>query len=110
MIPEDFVEYSKRFNVGFLTLLHGDNPHIRIVNFKVSKDTITVDDGDLPEGEVALVFANELYSERSEMAQVVGNLRKDHDQYELTPDKIFWTLSFDINVYPDEIIKRWVRR
>ncbi|MEE8168612.1 MAG: hypothetical protein V3T58_07050 [Candidatus Hydrothermarchaeales archaeon] len=112
MLPEDFVDYSKKFEVGFLASVNGSKPNIDIVDFEVSKDSIKITGENLPEGGVCLVFANEWFSEKSEMAQVQGVLAKklEGDGYELAPNKIFWTFSFDVEEYPEKIVRRWNRR
>lgn len=109
MLPEDFVEYARRFDVGFLTTVKDEKPDIKIVSFEIKGDKIIVQDGDLPEEEVSLVFSNSDYAENAEMAQIQGVLRKNSDVYELVAEKIFWTLPFDLNKKPDVIIKRWRR-
>ena len=110
MLPEDFLAYARRFEVGFLTTVMDEKPDIRIVSFEVKGDRIIVTDGDLPEGDVSLVFANTEYAEKAEMAQIQGVLKKDNERgYELVPDNVFWTLPFDLDNKPDTIIKRWRR-
>ncbi len=109
MLSEDFVEYARRFEVGFLTTVRDEKPDIKIVSFEIKDDKIIVKDGDLPEEEVSLVFCNSDYADKTEMAQIKGVLRKESDGYEVVGDKIFWTLPFDLDKKPDVIIKRWRR-
>ncbi|MFQ5975674.1 MAG: hypothetical protein ACE5J5_05110 [Candidatus Hydrothermarchaeales archaeon] len=109
MLPEDFVEYAKRFEVGFLTTVKDEKPDIKVVSFEVKKDKIIVKDGDLPEEDVSLVFSNSHYTEEAEMVQIQGVLKKDDEGYQLVAEKIFWTLPFDLDKKSDVIIKRWRR-
>jgi len=109
MLPKDFMDYARRFDVGFLTTVTDEKPDIKIVSFEIKGDKIIVKNGDLSEEEVSLVFSNSDYAEKAEMAQIQGILRKDSAGYELVAEKIFWTLPFDLDKKPDVIIKRWRR-
>ncbi len=110
MLPSDFLDYARRYEIGFLTTVKDEKPDIKIVSFEVKDNRIIVSDGDLPEGDVSLVFANTEYAEKAEMAQIQGVLKKDTEgDYELVPDNVFWTIPFDLDNKPDTIIKRWRR-
>ncbi len=110
MLPEDFVEYSKRFKVGFLASLHDGKPHLDIVDFEVSRDSILVRGEDMKDSFVCLAFANEHYVWRSENASIWGSLKRRGDAYELKPDKMVWTLAFSIGEKPGRILRRWQAR
>jgi hypothetical protein len=110
MLPEDFLEYSRRFDFGFLVTLKEEVPVIDFVEFEVSREDVTIKNGEFKEGKACLVFANERYSENSLMAQVTGDLVKDEEGYKLIPYKAFWTYPFSLNAYPKEIVKRWRRK
>ncbi len=109
MLPEDFLEYSLRFDFGFLVTLKEGAPVIDFVDFEVSREAIAIKNRVFNEGKACLVFANERYSENSLMAQVTGELVKDEGGYKLIPYKAFWTYPFSLDSYPKEIVRRWRR-
>lgn len=107
MLPEDFVAYSKGFEVGFLGFIGKDGPDIKLVNFEVEGHGIVIRGGELPEGQACLAFANEEYVWKSENALVNGRLEKTKEGYLLVPDKAIWTIGFDAKNWPDRIVRRW---
>lgn len=110
MLPADFVEYSKRFEVGFLCAVGDDGPDVRLVRFEITDDEVKIRGEGLPEGRACLAFANEEYVWKSENASVNGRLEKiDEGEYLLLPDKIVWTIGFEIGKRPQKIVKRWRR-
>ena len=110
MLPEDFLEYSRRFEFGFLVTLREGVPIIDFVDFELLRESIIIKNGGFKEGKACLVFANERYSENSLMAQAVGDLVKDGGNYKLIPYKVFWTYPFSLDSYPTEIVRRWRRK
>ncbi len=117
MIPEEFVDFSKGFEVGFLVWIKDGRPTMKRSDFRVSSDKVVVEPYEydplrLPmKGEkVTLIFANPLYTERCEMGIIKGNFRKGTDTLEILPVDITWTLAFDIDTYPERILRRWRRR
>ncbi|MDP6612775.1 MAG: hypothetical protein QF673_02000 [Candidatus Hydrothermarchaeota archaeon] len=110
MLPEDFLEYSRRFEFGFLVTLREGFLVIDFVDFEISRESIAIKNGGFNEGKACLVFANERYSENSFMAQVIGDLVRDEENYKLIPYKVFWTYPFSLDSYPTEIVRRWRRK
>jgi hypothetical protein len=117
MIPEEFVEFSLRFETGFLAWIIDNKPTMQRTDFSISKDNVIIEPTEydtlrLPgEGEkVTLIFANQWYTERCEMGVVSGVLEREGQTLKLEPHKITWSLSFDINEYPEKIVKRWRKK
>jgi len=116
MIPEEFVEFSRSYQIGFLVWIARGRPTMRRTEFVVEEDRVRLrlkeeGGGGLPaSGErVTLAFANPWYTERCEMGIVSGELRRREGCVEIEPHRIIWALSFDIKTYPERIVKRWSR-
>ncbi len=110
MLPDDFIEYSKRLEVGFLGFLEDVGPDIKLVHFEVAENEIIVRGSGLKAGKACLAFANEEYVWASENASINGRLeKKAEDEYLLVPDRAVWTIGFDIKKWPWRIVKRWKR-
>ncbi len=110
MLPDDFVEYSKRFEVGFLCVLGENGPDIKLVEFDVRREGVLIKDSGLKEGRACLAFASEEYVWGSENASVNGSLEKtEGGGYVLVPETAVWTIGFDIKSkgLPRRIVKRW---
>jgi hypothetical protein len=115
MIPEEFVAFSSGFEVGFLVWIKDDRPTMVKTDFAISKDDIRLDPGEydplrlpIPGSRVTLIFANPLYTERCEMGIIKGALKGVIGSLEIEPHDITWTLSFDVNKYPDRLVRRWM--
>lgn len=109
MLPADFIEYSKAFDFGFLSIVRDGGPSIEFVDFEVRREYVKIKTNKEISGKGCLVFANERYSENSLMAQVIGDLVGDEEGYKLIPLKAFWTYPFTLDSHPAEIVKRWRR-
>lgn len=108
MLPQDFVEYTKRFEVGFLGIIGENGPDIKLVHFEVDEHGFVIEGNELTEGRACLAFANEEYVWASENASVNGHLEKKKEgEYHLLPDKVVWTVGFDIKGWPRRIVRRW---
>lgn len=108
MLPEDFVEYSKKFEVGFLGFIGENGLDIKLVYFDIHQEGIEVIGHGLIEGKACLAFANEKYVWGSENASVQGRLEKIKEgRHRLIPDKIVWTIGFNIKSWPRRIVDRW---
>lgn len=117
MIPEEFVEFSAGFEVGFLAWISDGKPTMERTDFLISQEKIVVEPKEydplrLPaEGtKVALIFANPWYAERCEMGIVKGILIKEGNRLEIDAYDITWTFSFNIDRYPEKLVKRWKKR
>ncbi len=108
MLPIDFVEYSKKFEIGFLGLNHGDDLDIKLVRFNVEPNGVLIEGEDLRVGRVSFAFSNERYVWASENASIKGYLEKTTgDKYLLVPEMVVWTIAFEIKRQPEMIVKRW---
>lgn len=109
MLPREFIQYSRDFDLGFLVTLEEGAPSIEIVAFEVHQEYILIKSRRKTTGKGCLVLANEHYSENSRMAQVTGELIMDEKKYKLIPYKAYWTYPFSLDSYPDKIVRRWRR-
>jgi hypothetical protein len=114
MIPEEFVKFSERFEVGFLVWIVEDKPTMKLFNFLISREKILVEPKEydplrLPPigSRVTLIFANPWYTEMCEMGIIKGVLGREGETNIIEPHAITWSLSFDVNRYPERIVKRW---
>jgi hypothetical protein len=114
MIPEEFIKFSERFEVGFLVWIVDDKPTMELSDFLISREKILVEPKEydplrLPPigSRVTLIFANPWYTERCEMGVVKGALVREGESLVIEPHDITWSLSFEVNRYPDKIVKRW---
>jgi hypothetical protein len=44
------------------------------------------------------------------MGMVRGDLKLEGDKWKIDPLEITWTLAFDVDRYPERIVKRWKKR
>jgi hypothetical protein len=117
MIPEEFAEFSKKFEVGFLYWIEDGKPTMIRAGFQITAGTVLVEpcESELlrsPEVGVktTLLFANPYYAERCEMGIVKGRLKEDGaDGLEIEAHDVTWTYSFDLDQYPDRLLRRWRR-
>lgn len=107
MLPKEFVDYAKKFEIAFLATIENGKPNIRIVEFEVSEMGIKIAGDSLPLGMACMVLANEFYSEKSETACIEGMLVNGAGGFELVPRKIMWTTQFSLEEFPKKIIHRW---
>jgi hypothetical protein len=117
MLPEEFVEFSNRFEIGFLTWIRDEKPTMERTYFLISTKKISVkpleyDPFRIPPigSKVTLIFANPWYAEKCEMGMVRGDLKLEGDKWKIDPLEITWTLAFDVDRYPERIVKRWKKR
>ncbi len=116
MIPEEFVEFSKRFEVGFLVWINSNGPTMGRTDFFIDSMKVKVEPTEYdplrlpaPGSKVSLIFANEWYTNRCEMGLIKGILTADGSDKVIQPLDITWSLSFDVDKYPDRIVKSWRR-
>ncbi|RMF89854.1 MAG: hypothetical protein D6733_05380 [Methanobacteriota archaeon] len=116
MLPVEFAEFSRRFEVGFLVWIKDEAPTMRRCDFHITTEKIGItpmeyDPLRLPQAgsKVALVFANPWYTERCEMGVVRGVLQGEMDSLEIEPWEIIWSVAWDVEHYPERIIRRWRR-
>jgi len=107
VFPEDFIKYSKKFDVGFLGTIGEKGPDIKLVHFEIDERGVVIHDGEFPEAKACLAFSNDEYVWKSENASVIGQLENNNSEYILTPEKAVWTIGFDIRNWPQRIVKRW---
>ncbi len=108
MLPPDFVEYAKKFEVGFLGTIGEGGPSIKLVRFEINESGVIVRGEGLSGGRACLAFANEEYVWKSENASVNGRLEKINEgEFLLVPERAVWTVSFDISKWPERIVRKW---
>jgi len=114
MMPEEFVDFSQRFEVGFLAWIINAKPTMGRTDFTITREKIRIEPQEydplrLPStgSKVTLIFANPYYTERCEMGIVKGTLKRDSAGLEIEPLDITWSLAFDLERHPDRIVKRW---
>ncbi len=117
MLPKDFLEFSKKFEVGFLSWIEEDKPSMIRADFKITGGRINITPkksslikAAAPGSKVTLLFANPYYTERCEMGLVKGKLKEDGTGgLEIEAHDITWTFGFDLDEYPERLVKRWKR-
>lgn len=117
MIPEEFAEFSKKFDVGFLFWIEDEKPTMIRTGFQITKDMVLVkpSESELVSApgvgmNATLLFANPHYTERCEMGIVKGKLKEDKTGgLEIESHDITWTTSFDLDKYPKRLVRRWRR-
>jgi hypothetical protein len=115
MIPEEFAKFSKKFEVGFLYWIEDERPTMIRTEFQITTDKVLVEPIEsefLQSPEVSetatLLFANPYYTERCEMGIVKGKLKMHgEDGLEIEAHDITWTFSFDLDEYPERLVRRW---
>ncbi|MEE9594662.1 MAG: hypothetical protein V3V92_04615 [Candidatus Hydrothermarchaeales archaeon] len=111
MLLKDFIEYSKRFEVGFLGTVGGKGPDLKPVHFEVDERGVVIKGNTFTEGKACVAFSNDQYVWGSENASVNGHLEKTKDgEYLLVPEMAVWTIGFDIKDRPHRIVKRWKKQ
>lgn len=90
---------------------------MELTDFRVNPERVVIDPREYdpfrlphPGEKVTLVFANPFYTDRCEMGIVKGIFLKERDRYFIEPYHITWTLSFDVDEYPERLVKRWKRQ
>ncbi|MFV2040820.1 MAG: hypothetical protein ACC644_02405 [Candidatus Hydrothermarchaeales archaeon] len=118
MLPEDFLEFSKKFEGGFLYWIEDDKPLMIRADFQITGEKVDVTPREsnfikapAPGLPATLLFANPFYTERCEMGVVKGELKAGggKGRLEIVAHDITWTLSFDLNEYPERLVRRWRR-
>ena len=118
MVPEDFLEFSKKFESGFLYWIEDDRPLMIRADFQNTGEKIDVTPrkssfikAPAPGFSVTLLFANPFYTERCEMGIVKGELKAGGEEgsLEIVAHDIMWTFSFDLDEYPERLVRRWRR-
>jgi hypothetical protein len=118
MLPEAFLEFSKKFETGFLYWIEDDRPLMILADFKTTGKTVNVTPKEssfikapTPGFSATLLFANPFYTERCEMGIVKGELKAggEDGSLEIVAHDITWTFSFDVNDYPERLVRRWRR-
>ncbi len=114
MIPDEFVDFSTDFEVAFIIWNTGEGPSMGRTGFNITQERISIEPFEydilrLPRSrdKVTLVFSNPYYTENCSMGIVKGILHSKEEGYELDPQEIIWTLSFDLDFYPERLMKRW---
>jgi len=118
--PEEFIEFSKKFKIGFLSWIEENRPKIELVEFKVEKEHVEIEtakevkiSGD--GSKAALILENPFYTEKCEFALIQGTLSgaEKSSRFLLFPEKIIWSLAFNLNnfpKFPEMVIKRWKKK
>lgn len=119
-LPEEFIEFSKKFEIGFLAWAEKNKPKIELAGFKVEKEHIeieTVKEVKISDngGKAALILENPFYTEKCEFALIQGRLSETEksSRFLLFPEKAIWSLAFDLNSFPkfpEKVIKRWKKK
>jgi len=114
MIPKDFIGFSQDFEVGFLSWIDNGRPSMARCEFKVSKENITLkpffpssETQPLNGSKITLTFSNHLYAEKCKMGIISGQLNISGNSFWLDPFKVLLTFDFDLETYPDRLVKTW---
>jgi len=119
-LPEEFIEFSKKFEIGFLSWTEENMPKIELAEFKVEKEHIEIEtakevkiSGD--GSKAALILENPFYTEKCEFALIQGTLSEagKNSGFLLFPEKAIWSLAFDLSSFPkfpEKVIKRWKKK
>ncbi len=112
MIPREFCEFAREFDVGFISFVQYSQPVIKIVDFKVTPSKILVfSTTRLPLAMVAFSLSNDKYLQKSKTGLVVGKTIRVQESgdaflHEIFPKRIVWTDSFSLESPPEHIINR----
>ncbi len=114
MIPEEFVDFSAGFEIGFIVWIEDRKPTMLRTDVIITPEKIILkpreyDPLRLPRKgqKVTLAFSNPYYTEKCKMGIVKGLLHMVGGVFELEPKEITWTFDFDLDTYPERLARRW---